>query len=52
MDSRIIEIKEIYELASSLEIVLGDEIPNIKTIINQLENNVKRSGNVRTKTIL
>ncbi|MFD3261850.1 siphovirus ReqiPepy6 Gp37-like family protein [Paenibacillus lentus] len=44
MDSRIIEVKEIYEPASSLEIVLGDEIPTIKTAMNKLEDNVKRSG--------
>ncbi|WP_055108951.1 siphovirus ReqiPepy6 Gp37-like family protein [Paenibacillus ihumii] len=43
MDSRITEVKEIYEPASSLEIVLGDEIPTIKTAMNKLENNVKRS---------
>ncbi|MFU1797459.1 siphovirus ReqiPepy6 Gp37-like family protein [Paenibacillus azoreducens] len=43
MDSRIIEVKEIYEPASKLEIALGDEIPTITQYVKQLKANVKRS---------
>lgn len=44
MDSRITEVKEIYEPASKLEIALGDEIPTITQFVKQLRSNVKRSG--------
>lgn len=43
MNSRITEVKEIYEPASKLEIVLGDEIPTITKFVKQLQSNVKRS---------
>ncbi|MFD3260833.1 siphovirus ReqiPepy6 Gp37-like family protein [Paenibacillus lentus] len=43
MDSRITEIKEIYEPASTLEIALGNEIPTITKFVKQLQSNVKRS---------
>ncbi|OAB31746.1 hypothetical protein PMSD_18345 [Paenibacillus macquariensis subsp. defensor] len=43
MDSRITEVTEIYEPASTLEIVLGAEIPTITEFIKQLQSNVKRS---------
>lgn len=42
MNSRITEIKEIYEPASSLEISLGNEIPTITKFVKQLQSNVKR----------
>lgn len=44
MDSRITEVKEIYEPASKLEIALGDEIPTITQFVKGLRNDVKRSG--------
>lgn len=44
MDSRITEVKEIYEPASKIEIVLGNEIPTITKYVKQLKNDVKRSG--------
>ncbi|MEC0242761.1 siphovirus ReqiPepy6 Gp37-like family protein [Paenibacillus dokdonensis] len=42
MNSRITEVKEIYEPASSLEISLGNEIPTITKFVKQLQSNVKR----------
>lgn len=42
MNSRIIEVKEIYEPASSLEISLGNEIPTITKFVKQLQSKVKR----------
>ncbi|WCR29710.1 siphovirus ReqiPepy6 Gp37-like family protein [Paenibacillus thiaminolyticus] len=42
MDSRITEVKEIYEPASKIEIVLGNEVPTITNFVKQLRNNVKR----------
>src|SRR5206468_3746720 len=44
MDSRITEVKEIYEPASKLEIVLGNEIPTITKVVHLLQNQVKRRG--------
>ncbi|MYX18867.1 hypothetical protein GTY77_02075 [Streptomyces sp. SID8380] len=44
MDSRITEVKEIYEPASKIEIVLGNELPTITKYVKQLKNDVKRSG--------
>ncbi|WP_433943460.1 siphovirus ReqiPepy6 Gp37-like family protein [Paenibacillus sp. SN-8-1] len=44
MDSRVTEVKEIYEPASKLEIALGDEIPTITQFMKQLRSDVKRSG--------
>lgn len=44
MDARIIEVKEIYEPASKIEIVLGNDIPTITKYVRQLKNDVKRSG--------
>lgn len=44
MNSRIIEVKEIYEPASKIEVSFGEEIPTITNIVKQLRNNVKRSG--------
>lgn len=43
MNSRITEVKEIYEPASKLEIVIGDEIPTITKFVKKLQSNVKRS---------
>lgn len=43
MHSRITEVKEIYEPASKLEIVLGDEIPTITDFVKKLRSDVKRS---------
>ncbi|GIO57927.1 siphovirus ReqiPepy6 Gp37-like family protein [Paenibacillus cineris] len=43
MNSRVTEVKEIYEPASKLEIALGDEIPTITQFVKQLRSNVKRS---------
>ncbi|OAB48453.1 siphovirus ReqiPepy6 Gp37-like family protein [Paenibacillus antarcticus] len=43
MDSRITEVTEVYEPSSTLEIVLGNEIPTITEFIKQLRSNVKRS---------
>ncbi|MCM3291818.1 siphovirus ReqiPepy6 Gp37-like family protein [Paenibacillus sp. MER 180] len=42
MDSRITEVKEIYEPASKIEIALGNEIPTITKFVKQLRSNVKR----------
>lgn len=42
MDARITEVKEIYEPASKIEIVLGNEIPTITSFVKQLRSNVKR----------
>lgn len=44
MDSRITEVKEIYEPASKIEIILGNELPTITKFVRQLKNDVKRSG--------
>lgn len=44
MDSRITEVKEIYEPDSKIEVVLGSEIPTITQYVKQLKNDVKRSG--------
>lgn len=44
MDSRITEIKEIYEPASKIEVQLGSEIPTITKYLKLLKNDVKRSG--------
>lgn len=44
MDSRITEVKEIYEPASRIEITLGTEIPTITKFVKKLRNEVKRSG--------
>jgi len=44
MDNRITEVKEIYEPASKIEAVLGDEIPTITNFVKRLKNDVKRSG--------
>ncbi|MGF7046405.1 hypothetical protein J2T13_000881 [Paenibacillus sp. DS2015] len=43
MDSRITEVKEIYEPASKIEVALGDEIPTITQFMKQLRSDVKRS---------
>ncbi|GAB6931572.1 hypothetical protein JCM10914A_55690 [Paenibacillus sp. JCM 10914] len=43
MDSRITEVKEIYEPSSKVEIVLGNEIPTIMNYVKRLRNDVKRS---------
>lgn len=42
MDARITEVREIYEPASKIEIVLGNEIPTITSFVKQLRSNVKR----------
>ncbi|MFW5437122.1 siphovirus ReqiPepy6 Gp37-like family protein [Paenibacillus apiarius] len=42
MDSRITEVKEIYEPASKIEIALGDEIPTITKYVKTLRGDVKR----------
>ncbi|CAI6023672.1 hypothetical protein PAECIP112173_00352 [Paenibacillus sp. JJ-100] len=44
LDSRITEVKEIYEPVSKIEISLGDEIPTITHFVKQLKSDVKRSG--------
>lgn len=44
LDSRITEVKEIFEPESKIEVSLGDEIPTITQFVKQLKNNVKRSG--------
>ncbi|MGM1048407.1 MAG: siphovirus ReqiPepy6 Gp37-like family protein [Bacillota bacterium] len=44
MDSRITEVKEIYEPDSKIDIVLGNEIPDIRQFVKNLRNDVKRSG--------
>lgn len=44
MNSRITEVKEIYEPASRIEIALGDEIPTITQFVKNLRTDVKRSG--------
>lgn len=44
MNSRITEVKEIYEPASKIEISLGDEIPTITQFVKNLRTDVKRSG--------
>jgi len=44
MDSRITEVKEIYEPESKLEIVLGNEIPTINQFVKQVKNGIKRRG--------
>lgn len=41
MHTRIIEVKEIYEPASSIEISLGDEIPTITKAMQKLQQDVK-----------
>lgn len=43
MDSRITEVKEIYEPESRIEISLGEEIPTITQAIKRLSTEVKRS---------
>ncbi|PWW37404.1 MULTISPECIES: siphovirus ReqiPepy6 Gp37-like family protein [Paenibacillus] len=43
MDSRITEVKEIYEPISKIEISLGQEIPTIVRDVKKLNNEVKRS---------
>ncbi|NGP59973.1 hypothetical protein FLT15_16935 [Paenibacillus thiaminolyticus] len=42
MDARITEVKEIYEPASKIEIVLGNEIPTITKYVKSLRSDVKR----------
>lgn len=44
LNSRITEVKEIYEPDSKIEISLGDEVPTITQIVKELKNEVKRSG--------
>jgi len=44
MNSRITEIKEIYEPATKLEVTFGNEIPTITQAIKKVQNEVKRSG--------
>ncbi|NGP59880.1 hypothetical protein FLT15_16365 [Paenibacillus thiaminolyticus] len=41
MDARITEVKEIYEPASKIEIVLGNEIPTITKYVKSLRSDVK-----------
>lgn len=43
LNSRITEVKEIYEPESKIEISLGEEVPTIPQVIKQLKNDVKRS---------
>ncbi|MEC0110400.1 siphovirus ReqiPepy6 Gp37-like family protein [Paenibacillus taichungensis] len=43
LNSRITEVKEIYEPESKIEISLGEEVPTITQIIKQLTTEVKRS---------
>lgn len=42
MDARITEVREIYEPASKIEIVLGNEIPTITKYVKSLRSDVKR----------
>lgn len=44
MNSRIVEVKEIYEPASKIEVTFGSEIPTITKFMKKLQHNVKRSG--------
>ena len=44
LNSRITEVKEIYEPDSKIEITLGEELPTITQIVKGLKNEVKRSG--------
>ncbi|WP_339194255.1 siphovirus ReqiPepy6 Gp37-like family protein [Paenibacillus sp. FSL P4-0176] len=44
LNSRITEVKEIYEPDSKIEISLGEELPTITQIVKELKNEVKRSG--------
>lgn len=44
MNSRIIEVKEIYEQDCSIEVQFGSEIPTIKDRIKELQNAIKRRG--------
>lgn len=43
MDSRITEVKEIYEPASALEIIFGNDLPTIGQAIRKLSQQAKRS---------
>ncbi|WP_051421287.1 siphovirus ReqiPepy6 Gp37-like family protein [Paenibacillus massiliensis] len=43
MDSRITEVKEIYEPASALEIIFGNDLPTIGQAIRKLTQQAKRS---------
>ncbi|MGF6356758.1 hypothetical protein ABIE27_004682 [Paenibacillus sp. 4624] len=43
LNSRITEVKEIYEPESKIEISLGDEVPTITQVLKQLTSAVKRS---------
>lgn len=42
LNSRITEVKEIYEPASKIEIALGNEIPTITKYVKSLRSDVKR----------
>jgi len=44
MDTRIIEVKEIFEQAPKVEVTFGEDLPTVKGILNGLKNQVKRSG--------
>lgn len=43
LNSRITEVKEIYEPESKIEISLGEEVPTITQVLKQLTSAVKRS---------
>jgi len=44
LDTRITEVKEIYEPVVKLEVQFGNDIPTITREIKKLQSNVKRSG--------
>lgn len=42
MDTRITEVREIYEEDYKVEVQFGDEIPTITTVVRQLQSEIKR----------